>query len=200
MPFQVPAWVILIEFLRGAAASQICYRIPRDYSASRGLRGKIIRSGCEETWWTKTGVHFLVCFEWYFELGSIIGSRVLPAIEQKKKIGNRLLYFIFYLSNFVFWGFALCKTMHTITPLTNIFYLPFLPVRMHWSIPYGMLSFPFLGWVRMTFACIIPAMSWSEFELAPNIVITSLFYLNTSIPAWADGLLIAQSTFYMVVR
>ena len=30
----------------------------------------------------------------------------------------------------------------------------------------------------MTFACIIPAMFLSEFELAPNIVITSLFYLN----------------------
>ena len=41
-----------------------------------------------------------------------------------------------------------------------------------------MLSFPFLVWVRMTFACIIPAMFWSEFELVPNIVITSLFYLN----------------------
>ena len=41
-----------------------------------------------------------------------------------------------------------------------------------------MLSFPFLVWVRMTFACIIPAMFLSEFELAPNIVITSLFYLN----------------------
>ena len=31
----------------------------------------------------------------------------------------------------------------------------------------------------MTFACIIPAMFLSEFELAPNIVITSLFHLNT---------------------
>ena len=41
-----------------------------------------------------------------------------------------------------------------------------------------MLSFPFLVWVRMTFACIIPAMFLSEFELAPNIGITSLFYLN----------------------
>ena len=30
----------------------------------------------------------------------------------------------------------------------------------------------------MTFACIIPAMFLSELELAPNIVITSLFYLN----------------------
>ena len=30
----------------------------------------------------------------------------------------------------------------------------------------------------MTFACIIPAMFLSEFELGPNIVITSLFYLN----------------------
>ena len=42
-----------------------------------------------------------------------------------------------------------------------------------------MFSFPFLVWVRMTFACIIPGMFLSEFELAPNIVITSLFYLNT---------------------
>ena len=33
----------------------------------------------------------------------------------------------------------------------------------------------------MTFACIIPAMFLSEFELAPNIVITSLFYLNTAV-------------------
>ena len=41
-----------------------------------------------------------------------------------------------------------------------------------------MLSFSFLVWVRMTFACIIPAMFLSEFELAPKIVITSLFYLN----------------------
>ena len=30
----------------------------------------------------------------------------------------------------------------------------------------------------MTFACIIPAMFSSEFELTPNIVITSHFYLN----------------------
>ena len=51
-------------------------------------------------------------------------------------------------------------------------------LMLYWSIPYGMLSFPFLVWVRMTFACIIPAMFLSEFELAPNIVITSLFYLN----------------------
>ena len=42
-----------------------------------------------------------------------------------------------------------------------------------------MLSFPFLVWVRMTFACIIPAMFLSEFELAPNVIITSLFYLNS---------------------
>ena len=46
-----------------------------------------------------------------------------------------------------------------------------------------MSSFPFLVWVRMTFACIIPVMFLSEFELAPNIVITSLFYLNIAI-AW----------------
>ena len=51
-------------------------------------------------------------------------------------------------------------------------------LMLYWSIPYGILSFPFLVWVRMTFACIIPAMFLSEFELAPNIVITSLFYLN----------------------
>ena len=48
-------------------------------------------------------------------------------------------------------------------------------LMLYWSIPYGVLSFPFLVWVRMTFACIIPAMFLSEFKLAPNIVITSLF-------------------------
>ena len=34
-------------------------------------------------------------------------------------------------------------------------------------------------WVRMTFTCIISTMFLSEFELGPNIVITSFFYLNT---------------------
>ena len=54
-------------------------------------------------------------------------------------------------------------------------------LMLYWSIiPYGVLSFPFLVWVRVTFACIIPAMFLSEFELAPNIVITSLFYLNSN--------------------
>ena len=55
-------------------------------------------------------------------------------------------------------------------------------LMLYWSIPYGMLSFPFLVWVRMTFACIIPAMFLSEFELAPKIVITSLFYLTKYTP------------------
>ena len=41
-------------------------------------------------------------------------------------------------------------------------------LMLYWSIPYDMLSFPFLVWVRMTFACIIPVMFLSEFELAPN--------------------------------
>ena len=50
-----------------------------------------------------------------------------------------------------------------------------------WSIPYGVLSFPFLVWVRRTFTCIIPAIFLSEFELAPNIVITPLFYLNNDL-------------------
>ena len=44
-----------------------------------------------------------------------------------------------------------------------------------------MLSFPFLVWVRMTFA-IIPVMFLSEFELAPNIVITLLFLPQQSPP------------------
>ena len=138
MPFQVLAWVILIEFLRGAAASQICYRTPRDYSASRGLGGKIIRPGCEETWRTKTGIHFLVCFDWYFEWGGIISSRVLPAMEQKTKLGTDYFIFVFIFHPILSFG-ALPYVRRCIqSPRWQIYsiYPFFLNPRMSWRITY----------------------------------------------------------------